>query len=57
MGFKNCKKASDEYKHKKEQDIDEATLKTYKNEKNKFNRKKAMYVLKYSSYIIDVSLL
>ena len=37
-GVQNCKKASDEYKHKKEQDIDEANLKNYKNEKNKFNR-------------------
>ena len=56
-GTNNCKKDSDEYKNLKDTLGADADLtKDKKKERNLCNRRKAMYGLEYSSYIIDVSL-
>ena len=52
----NCKEYSDKYKYEKDHNGVEATLKSLKKQRNLCNRRKAMYGLEYSSYIIDVSL-
>ena len=56
-GTKNCKKDSDEYKNLKDTlGADNELTKEAKKTRNLCNRRKAMYGLEYSSYIIDVSL-
>ena len=56
-GTDNCQEKSDEYKHLKDTlGADHDSTKDKKKERNLCNRRKAMYGLEYSSYIIDVSL-
>ena len=56
-GTNNCKKDSDEYKNYKDTlGADNELTKEAKKTRNLCNRRKAMYGLEYSSYIIDVSL-
>jgi len=56
-GTDNCQEKSDEYKHLKDTlGADADSTKDKKKERNLCNRRKAMYGLEYSSYIIDVSL-
>ena len=56
-GTDNCQEKSDEYKHLKDTlGADDDSTKDKKKERNLCNRRKAMYGLEYSSYIIDVSL-
>ena len=56
-GTNNCKQLSDEYKNLKDTlGADADSTKDKKKERNLCNRRKAMYGLEYSSYIVDVSL-